>query len=115
MFCRTFSWIYELKVIIYTPILILYLGMVLGWLSKVFTPFDPAFDSYFSVCWPPMDATELPFPWSKRRAEEFPYSQDHSPTMVAAMDRGEPITACLFIFLRCVANDAPLTAYKGMF
>jgi len=56
-----------------------------------------------------MNAPELPCPWSKRRVEEFESSQDHSSTVVAATDRGKPVIASLFIFLHCVAEDAPFT------
>jgi len=35
--------------------------------------------------------------------------------MVAATDRCEFVTASLFIFLRCVAEDAPFWSLKGMF
>jgi len=63
----------------------------------------------------PTDAPKLPYPWSKRRAEEFNSSQGHGPTMVAAMDCGEPVTASFFVLLRCAAEDDPFTAYKGVF
>ena len=35
--------------------------------------------------------------------------------MVSAMDRGEPVTAKLFIFLDCAAEDTPFDAYKVCF
>jgi len=54
-------------------------------------------------------------PWSKKRVEEFDSSQDHGPTVVAATDRGEPITGSIFVFLRCTIEDAPFAAYKGLF
>jgi len=54
-------------------------------------------------------------PWSTRKAEELGFIQDHGLTVVAAMDRGEPITASLFFLLRCAIEDALFAAYKGVF
>jgi len=55
----------------------------------------------------PTDAIEFPRSWSKRKAEEFDSSQDHYLTVVDATDHGKPITASLFIFLHCAAENAP--------
>ena len=63
----------------------------------------------------PIDAFELPCPSSKGRAEEFSSSQDHGPTVVPAMDHGELVTACLFIFLHCTVEEALFATYKGVF
>jgi len=62
-----------------------------------------------------MDASKLPCPWNKRRAKELDSNQDHGPTVVAAIDRGKPVTASLFVFLRCTAKDALFVTYKGVF
>jgi len=55
---------------------------------------------------PPTDAPELPCSWSMRRPEQFSSIQDHSPTVVDAMDHEKPIIASPFVFLRCMADDA---------
>jgi len=54
-------------------------------------------------------------PVEQEKAEDFGSSQHHDPIMVASTDRGEPITANLFIFIRCAAEDARFWCLKGMF
>jgi len=71
---------------------------------------DPTFDLICVYVDPPTAAPKLPCLWSKRRVEEFGSNQDHDPTVVAFTDCGEPVTASLFIFLHCMAEDAPFAA-----
>ena len=110
-FCSTFSGIYGLNVIIYTPILVLWLGMVLWWLLQDFRPFDIVIGPHLSATRVPL----VPCPWSKRRTEDFGTSQNQGPIVVSPTNRGEPIAANLFIFLRCASEDAPFSAYKACF
>jgi len=49
-------------------------------------------------------------PVEQEKIEEFDSNQDHGRIVVAAMDRGEPVIASLFIFLRCTAGNAPFAA-----
>jgi len=112
MFCSTFLGIYRLNVMIYTPIPVLCLGIVLWWYLQDFRPFDPAIDPHLSAYWPTTEVPQALYPWSRRRAEEFGTSQVHGQPVVSPMDRGELITATLFIFLLCLVEDAHFCCLK---
>jgi len=47
--------------------------------------------------------------------ESFGTNQNHDQTVAPPMDRGKPVTANLFIFLRFAAEDAPSAAQKDVF
>jgi len=53
-----------------------------------------------------MEVPQALCPWGKKRVEEFSSSQDHDPTVVAAMDCGAYVTVSFSSSFGCVLEKA---------